>query len=183
MNNTTKSLIFKISKFASIILLILAIASFGVLIVFKTEYWHEHLLLHFNDGFAWSIGAIIPLIVEGMRFALLMASTQDIKNRSAGTFILGLIGSFGLFIYEIFYACPTLGAYWDNSHIYTDMFILMACMGMIVELRLVLLAKGEIKQSDKNKQQEPGKVNKMPFSLGKFSGPLLNNLEKENGQI
>jgi hypothetical protein len=181
MENKTKNLMFQISKHASPMLLVLAIASFGVLVVFKTEYWHEHLLLHFNDGFAWALGAIIPLIVEGMRFGLLLASTEDKRTKNTSSLVLGYIGSLGLFVYEIFFVCPTLGKYWSNSPIYTDMFIFMACMGMIVELRLIFLTKADVitqsneQESHNNKNEENTTrveetvVNKpKPFTLGNF---------------
>ncbi len=139
----TKNLMHQITKHASLFLLIFACLSFLGLIIFKVEYWTIALQPKFNYTLAWVMGLTIAIVVEGVRFSLMLASAEDIAKGRTLNFILGLLGSIALLVYEVFYMANVVGASWSvTDSTYTNLFKFLAIVGMLLELRLCLIMNG-----------------------------------------
>lgn len=145
----TKKLMESISKHASIILLCFALLSFSILIVIKAEYYFTSYSIRFDNNFAWVIGIAMAIVVEGVRFALMLSSAEDIRMGKKWSFFLGLSASIGLLAYE-WGVCQKIGAYWSTDDaIFTNSFRLLALLGMVLELRLCLLVRGIATSAEK----------------------------------
>ena len=140
---TTKNLMHQITKQASLFLLIFACLSFVGLVIFKVEYWLLALQPKFNHTLAWVMGVTIAIVVEGVRFSLMVASAEDIAKGRRLNFVLGMLGSIALLVYEVFYMANVVGASWSTTDdTYTNLFKFLALVGMLLELRLCLLMNG-----------------------------------------
>lgn len=164
-----------ISKHASIILLCFALLSFSILIVIKAEYYFTNYSTRFAYNFAWIIGIAMALVVEGVRFALMLSSAEDIRMGKKWSFVLGLTASIGLLYYE-WGVCEKIGAYWStNDAIFTHSFRLLALLGMVLELRLCLLVRGSVASIEKetsktetmNNENEDPNVGKSTSTMSK----------------
>lgn len=180
---TTKSFMHAITKQASIFLLAFAIMSFLILIVFKADYYHNAFSVRFMDSIAWVMGCTIAFFIEGVRFSLMLSSTEDARLRKWGSFTIGLIGSGALLAYEL-YLCNKVGIYWSETDtVYINILRFVAVMGMVLELRLCLLMKGseakeipanESQQTEKSQAQTPKTAYVIPstFPFGQGSQNL-----------
>lgn len=140
---TTKNLMHQITKQATLFLLIFACLSFVGLVIFKVEYWLLALQPKFNHTLAWVMGVTIAIVVEGVRFSLMVASAEDIAKGRTLNFLLGMLGSIALLVYEVFYMANVVGASWSTTDdTYTNLFKFLALVGMLLELRLCLLMNG-----------------------------------------
>jgi len=175
---STKNLMYHITKQASLLLLIFAILSFIALTVFKVEYWLDAFQLKFPIALAWTMAVSVAIIVEGVRFSLMVSSAEDIANGHTAKFWLGMAGSVALLVYEVFYMAETIGHTWSSTDsTYTNLFKFLALLGMLLELRLCLLMKNSNnipkKEKEKEKEKEVEKTNttKIQFpNLGKYLG-------------
>lgn len=178
---TTKNLMYQITKQASLFLLIFACLSFVGLIIFKVEYWLLALQPKFNHTLAWVMGVTIAIVVEGVRFSLMVASAEDIAKGRTLNFLLGMLGSIALLVYEVFYMANVVGASWSTTDdTYTNLFKFLALVGMLLELRLCLLMSGTKESKEKIEADEDTSLNE---NHGKFKN-LFNdkmNIKYKNG--
>ncbi|WMX12293.1 hypothetical protein [Aureispira sp. CCB-E] len=177
----TKKLMESISKHASIILLCFALLSFSILIIIKAEYYYTNYAVRFDHNFAWVIGASMALVVEGVRFALMLSSAEDIRMGKKWSFVLGLSASIGLLAYE-WGVCQKIGVYWSTDDaIFTNSFRLLALLGMVLELRLCLLVRGSVANGgndttknetmkEQNQDENMGKQNRTKSSQENANG-------------
>ncbi len=175
--NNSKSIMTSLSKSASLVLLAFSILSFLCLVVFKTDYYAEIFNKRFNMSFCWVLGAVIASLVEGIRFAFLLSSAEDARTKNRKGFFIGLFASIGLCAYEL-YVCGVVGSHWSKeTNIYTHILQFLAVIGIVIELRLVLLlgASNEKEGTPEANKTESTKAQKAnPITLGKFMN--LNHL-------
>lgn len=177
----TKKLMVSISKHASIILLCFALLSFSILIVIKSEYYYTNYSVRFDNNFAWVIGIAMAIVVEGVRFALMLSSAEDIRMGKKWSFVLGLCASIGLLAYE-WGVCQKIGSYWSTDDaIFTNSFRLLALLGMVLELRLCLLVRGNVASAEKETpKNEEMKEEVKPEEVGKQNS-TKSSQENANG--
>ena len=155
MKDTTKNFMYKISSQASLILLILAICTFIALTIFKFDYWHNSFLIKFNDMEAKIMAVFFASIADAIRFGLLISSSKDIADKNTLGWVLGILASIGMLFYEVFYMAYHVGEYWSQeTTTFTNLFIFLAVMGFILELRLCLLMRGQEPEQEETKQIE-----------------------------
>jgi len=155
MKDTTKNFMYKISSQASLILLILAICTFIALTIFKFDYWHNSFLIKFNDMEAKIMAVFVASIAEAIRFGLLISSSKDIADKNTIGWVLGILASIGMLFYEVFYMAYHVGEYWSRqTTTFTNLFIFLAIMGFILELRLCLLMRGQEPEQKETNQIE-----------------------------
>lgn len=176
---STKNLMYHITKHASLFLLLFAALTFISLMVFKIEFWLIAFNVKFPAALAWAMAVGIAIIVEGTRFSLMVSSAEDIAKGHKTNFWLGMLGSIALLIYEVFYMASEIGTTWsDTDDTYTNLFKFLAVLGMLLELRLCLLMNGSKRKAapkeDKEEEiniNDPGQTNQSySFNLGKYFG-------------
>jgi len=179
MNNTTKNLMFEISKASPIFLLLVAALSFVCIMIFKVDYYAHIYNVRFSYWVAAVVGFVIALIAEGGRFALMVASVEDVRQGKGFRAFLGFIASLGLIGYDI-YISFNLGAIWDSSNdVYTNVIIFLVVIGGVLELRLCLL----MSKSTKNTPEEKKKDQVLTGSA-KNALPFLHNFGlKQNSNL
>lgn len=156
---TTKKTMNLLSVHADLFLLFFAVLSFVLLIIFKTDYY-----LHiFNPRLGQKIGLGVAistaLLVEGVRFSLLVASAADAINKNKKGLWLGIIASILITTYDMF-ICNEVGLVWGSA-VHAHILQTFVILGLLLEFRLVLmvvnsgqdLGNGQNQNSTQNQKQ------------------------------
>lgn len=134
---TTKKTMNALAIQADLFLLIFAVLSFVLLIIFKSDYYSHIFNSRFGLKVGLGVGIATAFLTEGVRFSLLVASAADAINGNKKGLILGIIASILITIYDLF-ICVEVGLVWGSvvhSHILQTFVIL----GLLLEVRLVLM--------------------------------------------
>lgn len=145
-----------LTKRADISLLFFALLSFLILGTFKFEYYNHIFIVNFYDWLAITMAVAVAVLIEGTRFSLLLASAQDARTGNTKGFVLGLLGSSGLLIYD-FILCSSIGEHWENGAggtVYTGILRFIVLLGALLEIRLCLLMSGEAVQVAESEQRQ-----------------------------
>ena len=185
----TKNFMTVLSKNASLFILIFALLSFGALTVFKIDYYHNLFLGRFGEWTALSMGCLVAIIIEGVRFSLMISSAEDKRTKNTMGFWLGLISSLCMLGYEV-YICGEVGAYWSQvaeveTSVYTNLLTFLAVLGMGLELRLCLLVDSySAPIQDKSKiVQKTEDFSTIPFAFRSNNFAMGKNGSSQNGAV
>jgi len=126
-------------KASSPFLIVFGVLSFIVLGVYATDYYADLNTRRFGSFGGLVIAICLSLIIEGGRFAFLLASVRDfsIGNKKNGW--LGLIASILLVVHDITVSWK-ISHLWSSEHAldYFNMLLFLVLFGLFVEARLVM---------------------------------------------
>lgn len=118
------------------------------------------------------MAVFVASIAEAIRFGLLISSSKDIADKNTIGWVLGILASIGMLFYEVFYMAYHVGEYWSQeTTTFTNLFIFLAVMGFILELRLCLLMRG----------QEPEQEETKKIDIDSILQKIIQNGKKQNG--
>jgi len=121
------------------LLITFGLFSFIVLGVYATDYYYQLNLLRFSSFSALVLAIAIALIVEGGRFAFLLASVRDFSTGNKKNGWLGLLASIFLVIHDITVSWK-ISQLWSerNATAYFECLLFLVLFGLFVEIRLVM---------------------------------------------
>ncbi|WP_282782793.1 hypothetical protein [Phaeodactylibacter xiamenensis] len=135
----------KISEYAPFALLIMAIGTFVIIGIFRTDYYSHLFEVRFEPWAAMAMAVFAAFIEEGVRLALRISSIRDFSDNKKGNGWLGLIASVALVWHEITTATH-VAELWAGSQIadvsvYKGWFVFFILVGLILEIRLILTSQ------------------------------------------
>jgi len=141
------------SKIAPFALILCALLSFIAVGVFCVDYYEALFNERFKE-YSTSMAVMVAIIQELVRFGLLIASIRDFSDKKPFNGWLGLLGSIGLVFHDIS-ICKDVALIWspENPSLYSDIFIFLILIGLLLEIRLVLTV-GKMKTADLGKSKK-----------------------------
>jgi hypothetical protein len=166
-----------ISKYALGFLLLIGIASFVGLTIFKVDYYESLFDDRWNNpGVTAAMAVAVSVISEGLRLALLIASARDFSmgNRIGGW--LGLIGSIVLTYYDWTIADAVAGIWSDTVVGISSTLKFLVVTGIGIEVRLILMLFETDTENDASQKKGKGEIQKKKSKNGSAKQDELDDL-------
>jgi hypothetical protein len=148
---TTKKAMNSLAKHADLFLLLFALLSFVLLIIFKTDYYLHIFSPRFGTKLGIAVAVASAILVEGVRFSLLVASASDAINKNSKGLWLGIVASILITIYDLT-ICIEIGNVW-GSYVHSHILQVFVVLGLLLEIRLVLMVVNKDSMGNGNHQQ------------------------------
>lgn len=158
----------QMSKFAPIALVVCAILSFACVGIFSVDYYEELFSVRFKTN-ARELAILVSVIQELVRFGLLVSSMSDFSEGKNLNGWLGLIGSLFLVWHDVNIASK-LALMWDasNPEAYTGVLQFLIFIGLLLEIRLVMMLSGR-KENTAKKTSRNAKKNGVAIEQNEYA--------------
>ena len=157
----------QLSKFAPVALIVCAILSFACVGIFSVDYYEELFSVRFKTN-ARELAILVSVIQELVRFGLLVSSMSDFSEGKTLNGWIGLIGSLFLVWHDVNIASK-LAVMWDasNPEAYTGVLQFLIFIGLLLEVRLVMMLSAK-KQTSASKKPRNAKKNGVALENGEY---------------
>lgn len=126
-------------KVSSPSLIIFGLLSFLVLGIYAMDYYAQLNSSRFGYAGGMAMGFFLAAIIEGGRFAFLLASVRDFSIGNKRNGWLGLVASIFLVVHDLTVSWK-VAHLWspENAMAYFNLLLFLVLFGLFVEIRLVM---------------------------------------------